>query len=150
MLYPYQVLHESDEGSRGERKVWTCPLDHMLVHCQQDGDFQKITSPLRSRGIPWRKDEHKECSARLIKFASNPAPKLEIPHSAAACNMSSEIVSLQVTVTIAPENVTKFFEHFKPVYDAVIAEPECIFFEVYQSPENPGELRWVENWYECA
>ncbi|QKX61756.1 uncharacterized protein TRUGW13939_08912 [Talaromyces rugulosus] len=55
-------------------------------------------------------------------------------------------ISLQVTVTIAPENVPKFFELFKPVYEKVIEEPECTFFEVYISPENPGVLSWVENW----
>lgn len=59
--------------------------------------------------------------------------------------MSSQI-SLQVTVYIAPENVPKFFEHFKPVFDKVTAEKECTFFEVYQSQEDPGTLSWVENW----
>lgn len=46
------------------------------------------------------------------------------------------------------KNINKFFEHFKLVYDAVIAEPECLFFEVYQSPEEPGTLHWVEDWYD--
>ncbi|KAL2837103.1 hypothetical protein BJY01DRAFT_251619 [Aspergillus pseudoustus] len=53
---------------------------------------------------------------------------------------------LQVTVYIAEENVPKFFEAFLPAYEKVTAEPECTFFEVYQSLENPGELSWVENW----
>jgi quinol monooxygenase YgiN len=56
-------------------------------------------------------------------------------------------LSLHVTIHIAPENLPKFWEAFKPVYDKVIAEPECTFFEVYQSPEEPGTLSWVENWY---
>lgn len=56
-------------------------------------------------------------------------------------------ISLQVTVTIAPENAAKFIELFTPVYEKVTAEPECTFFEVYQSPENPGVFSWVENWY---
>ncbi|KAH7324978.1 hypothetical protein B0I35DRAFT_449760 [Stachybotrys elegans] len=60
--------------------------------------------------------------------------------------MALEGISLHVSVTISPENVTRFFEFFKPVYEAVIAEPECSFFEVYQSPEDPGALHWVENW----
>ncbi|UKZ80150.1 hypothetical protein TrVFT333_007907 [Trichoderma virens FT-333] len=54
--------------------------------------------------------------------------------------------SLQVTVTIDPANVEKYMDFFKPCYDLVIAEPECTFFEVYQSSDNPGELHWVENW----
>ncbi|KAJ5438009.1 uncharacterized protein N7458_009007 [Penicillium daleae] len=54
--------------------------------------------------------------------------------------------SLHVTVYIDPANLPKFFEYLKPVYDTVIAEPECRFFELYQSPEDPGTLRWVEDW----
>ncbi|KAF9893978.1 hypothetical protein FE257_008949 [Aspergillus nanangensis] len=57
-------------------------------------------------------------------------------------------ISLQITVCIAEENIPKFFEYFKPVYDKVIAEPACTFFELYQSQENPGEISWVENWSE--
>ncbi|KAL3455672.1 hypothetical protein BJX64DRAFT_297366 [Aspergillus heterothallicus] len=59
---------------------------------------------------------------------------------------SSPGLSLQVTIFIDPENVPKFFEAFLPAYEKVTAEPECTFFEVYQSLENPGELSWVENW----
>lgn len=56
-------------------------------------------------------------------------------------------ISLHATVFIAAENVDKFFEACRPVFDKIIAEPECTFFELYQSPENPGEISWVENWY---
>ncbi|KAF4462106.1 hypothetical protein FALBO_11086 [Fusarium albosuccineum] len=55
-------------------------------------------------------------------------------------------ISLHVTIHINPDDVDKFFTYFKPVYDKVTAEPECTFFEVYQSPEDPGTLHWVENW----
>lgn len=54
--------------------------------------------------------------------------------------------SLHVTAYINPADVPRFFELYKPVYEAVIAEPECRFFEVYQSPDEPGTIRWVENW----
>ncbi|KAI1502917.1 hypothetical protein F5X99DRAFT_147703 [Biscogniauxia marginata] len=57
-----------------------------------------------------------------------------------------EGMSLQVTVHIAPENVDKFLAAFKPVFDKVAAEPECLFFEVYRSPDEPGKISWVENW----
>ncbi|OOQ87806.1 hypothetical protein PEBR_16590 [Penicillium brasilianum] len=61
--------------------------------------------------------------------------------------MASESgISLHVTVYIDPANLPKFFKYLKPVYDAVIAEPECRFFELYQSPEDPGTLSWVEDW----
>ncbi|CAM1501504.1 Fc.00g034880.m01.CDS01 [Cosmosporella sp. VM-42] len=59
---------------------------------------------------------------------------------------SSAGISLHVTIHINPDNVPKFLEYFKPAYDAVVAEPECTFFEVYQSPEDPGTLHWVEDW----
>ncbi|KAH8696492.1 hypothetical protein BGW36DRAFT_296760 [Talaromyces proteolyticus] len=60
--------------------------------------------------------------------------------------MSSEGVSLQVTIYISPENVPKFFEAFRPTYEKVIQEPECTFFEVYEDPAEPGVISWVENW----
>ncbi|RYC62613.1 hypothetical protein CHU98_g3596 [Xylaria longipes] len=55
-------------------------------------------------------------------------------------------MSLHVTVYIAPENVGRFFAAFGPVYSKVIAEPECLFFTVYQTPEEPGKISWVEDW----
>ncbi|PYI24092.1 hypothetical protein BO99DRAFT_418775 [Aspergillus violaceofuscus CBS 115571] len=55
-------------------------------------------------------------------------------------------ISLHITIHIDPESLPKFWEAFQPVYENVIAEPECTFFEVYQSPEEPGTLSWVENW----
>jgi quinol monooxygenase YgiN len=54
--------------------------------------------------------------------------------------------SLHVKITVAPENAQKFLDALKPAYDAVTAEPECIFFEVYQSEEEPGVFKFVENW----
>ncbi|KAI1824580.1 hypothetical protein F4861DRAFT_505502 [Xylaria intraflava] len=54
--------------------------------------------------------------------------------------------SLHVTVYIAPENIDGFLAAFKPVFDRVTAEPECLFFEMYHSPQEPGKLSWVENW----
>ncbi|RHZ63563.1 hypothetical protein CDV55_106616 [Aspergillus turcosus] len=55
-------------------------------------------------------------------------------------------ISLHVTVYIDPANLPTFWKAFKPVYEQVIEEPECTFFEVYQGPENLGTLTWVENW----
>lgn len=53
--------------------------------------------------------------------------------------------SLHVTAHVEPANVDKYLKYFKLAYEAVIAEPECTFFEVYQSSKNPGELHLVEN-----
>ena len=55
--------------------------------------------------------------------------------------------SLQVTIQIRPEDVNKFLGEFTTVFQLVTAEPQCVFFEVYQSPESPGTISWVENWY---
>lgn len=55
-------------------------------------------------------------------------------------------ISLHVNITVAPENVDKFLAAFKPCFDAVTAEPECTFFEVFHDQDNPGRFRFVENW----
>ncbi|KAI3322427.1 hypothetical protein HD806DRAFT_124416 [Xylariaceae sp. AK1471] len=54
--------------------------------------------------------------------------------------------SLHVTVYIAPENTDSFLAAFKPVFEKVVAEPECLFFEMYLSPQEPGKISWVEDW----
>ncbi|KAF4629857.1 hypothetical protein G7Y89_g8293 [Cudoniella acicularis] len=55
-------------------------------------------------------------------------------------------LSLHVTVTVAPENVQQFLAHLQPAFEVVAAEPECTFFEVYTSSDQPGVIRWVEGW----
>src|SRR5688500_2050766 len=54
--------------------------------------------------------------------------------------------SFHVKYQVAPENVENFLAALKPVYDLVTVEPNCIFFEVYRSAEEPGLFRFVENW----
>ena len=65
--------------------------------------------------------------------------------------MSTELntfhgISLHVSVTIAPEHIDEFLSHYKACFDAVTAEPECMFFEVFHDAEHPGHFRWVEDW----
>lgn len=72
---------------------------------------------------------------------------LEPTNTATMSSSQKKQISIHVTVHIAPENVDKFFAAYQPVYDSVIAEPECTFFQVYQDPQNPGTLTWVENWF---
>jgi hypothetical protein len=55
--------------------------------------------------------------------------------------------SAHVTITIAPENVSKLLEIMKPVIDKVAQEPAFLFFEMFQDPVDLGVLTWVENWY---
>ena len=74
------------------------------------------------------------------------------PHRYPACGtMSTELntfhgISLHVSVAIAPEHIDEFLSHYKACFDAVTAEPECIFFEVFHDAEHPGHFRWVEDW----
>ncbi|KAF1993400.1 hypothetical protein P154DRAFT_527776 [Amniculicola lignicola CBS 123094] len=55
-------------------------------------------------------------------------------------------ISLHVKVTVAPENREIFLAEFKKVYDLVVLEPECTFFELYENKDEPGAFKWVENW----
>lgn len=58
-------------------------------------------------------------------------------------------VLLHITIFVETERAAEFFEHFKPVYDAVIAEPECTLFEVsIDSNTEPGitRIRFLEGW----
>jgi len=56
-------------------------------------------------------------------------------------------LSVHISLFIAPENVPKFFEAFKPVFEKTVAEPECLFIEAYQASDDPGHIRLVENWH---
>jgi quinol monooxygenase YgiN len=56
-------------------------------------------------------------------------------------------LSVQMTAYMDPKDLPQFWELFRPVFEKVIAEPHCTFFEVYQSPEDPGTISWIENWF---
>ncbi len=47
---------------------------------------------------------------------------------------------LTVKITIPPASVDEFFTHFRPCYDVVLAESECVYFVVGQNPQVPGEV----------
>jgi hypothetical protein len=53
---------------------------------------------------------------------------------------------LTVKITIDPSNRDAFLEHFKPVYDKVLAEPECAFFVFGESAAECGAFQWTEGW----
>ena len=55
-------------------------------------------------------------------------------------------MSLHVSIYIDPSNRTAFLEAFKPCFEAVRAEKECLFFEIYSDPDDAGHFSWVENW----
>ncbi|OJJ72285.1 hypothetical protein ASPBRDRAFT_109870, partial [Aspergillus brasiliensis CBS 101740] len=45
-----------------------------------------------------------------------------------------------------PEDLPKFWAAFELTYKAVTAEPEITFFELYQTPDSPGAISWVDNY----
>ncbi|ETN46615.1 uncharacterized protein HMPREF1541_00801 [Cyphellophora europaea CBS 101466] len=55
---------------------------------------------------------------------------------------------LNVKIFIAPERVEEFYRHFRPAFEAVMAEPQCRYFVVSEDPQNPGTLSWTEGWTE--
>ncbi|KAK6364689.1 hypothetical protein LTS17_011987 [Exophiala oligosperma] len=61
---------------------------------------------------------------------------------------------LSIKVYISPADEPRFWELFKPAYDAVVAEPECRFFVVSKPSPQPEEnvtcLSWVEGWTKPA
>ena len=57
-------------------------------------------------------------------------------------------VSLHVTVHVFPKDSEAFLAALKPVYELVAAEPECTYFEVFHSKDEPGVFHWVENYTE--
>jgi quinol monooxygenase YgiN len=54
--------------------------------------------------------------------------------------------TLQVRVTIDPKHRDIFIKHFKTAYDIVTAEPECAYFFVGESIQEPGSFHWTEGW----
>lgn len=59
---------------------------------------------------------------------------------------SSRGISLHVTITVAADNADEFLRRFKPTVDLIVAEPECLYFQVSQSLDQPGRFKIVENW----
>ncbi|KAF6808184.1 C6 finger domain-containing protein [Colletotrichum sojae] len=53
-----------------------------------------------------------------------------------------------ITIYVAPENVEKFLEESKSVFEKIKAEPGLVFFEMYQTAGEPGTISWVEKWSE--
>lgn len=54
--------------------------------------------------------------------------------------------SIIVTATVQPDRLDEFLAHFHVAVQKSAAEPECLSFEVFRSPEEPNKLKWVETW----
>ncbi|KAI1207254.1 uncharacterized protein F4807DRAFT_192653 [Annulohypoxylon truncatum] len=100
--------------------------------------------PATTTTITTTKSPDSKAEAPPVKAPEKPMD--DSAESTDAATSSFKGTSLHVTVHVAPENVEKFLAAFKEVFDVVAAEPDCLFFEVYKSAEEPGKISWVENW----
>ncbi|KAK3081621.1 hypothetical protein LTS18_004725 [Coniosporium uncinatum] len=54
--------------------------------------------------------------------------------------------ALNVTFRFLPESVPNFLEGFKPVHRRLRKEPLLLSFDIGQSTEDPGLVRFIETW----
>lgn len=52
----------------------------------------------------------------------------------------------QVTVHVAPKNVSRFLEASQPTIEKMKNETELVYFEMYQVHDAPGTITWIEKW----
>lgn len=57
-------------------------------------------------------------------------------------------LTLFVDFWIDPSLIEDFKAAHRPVWAACAAEPECLLFDVFQDPAEPGRFRFVEVWSE--
>jgi quinol monooxygenase YgiN len=62
--------------------------------------------------------------------------------------MAKKQLTLFVEFRVEPKDVPAFKDAHRPVWAACAAEPECLFFDVFQDPETPGRFRFVGVWSE--
>lgn len=55
-------------------------------------------------------------------------------------------LTLIVHFHIKPHLIETWKAAHRPVWAACAAEPECLYFDVFADPLNPGEFRLVEVW----
>ncbi|KAI5363748.1 hypothetical protein Slin14017_G057120 [Septoria linicola] len=58
--------------------------------------------------------------------------------------MAAKQLTLFVTFKIQPDRIEEFKEAHRPVWAACAAEPECLFFDVFQDPQAPGTFRFEQ------
>ncbi|KAL6243360.1 hypothetical protein RBB50_009912 [Rhinocladiella similis] len=55
-------------------------------------------------------------------------------------------LTLFVDFYVHPDRIEDWKAAHRPVWKACGNEPECLFFDVFQDPEDPGHFRLVEIW----
>ncbi|KAH0841655.1 hypothetical protein FOPE_07109 [Fonsecaea pedrosoi] len=51
-----------------------------------------------------------------------------------------------VTFHVADADADEFLRHLRTTFEAVTAEPECLFVDTYWDPRHHGTIRIVEEW----
>lgn len=59
---------------------------------------------------------------------------------------SAPQLTLFVTFHIKPDLIETFKSAHRPVWAACAEEPECVLFDVFQDPSEPGKFRFIEVW----
>jgi len=59
---------------------------------------------------------------------------------------SKKHLTLFVTFHFLPTRIEEFKLAHRPVWTACTAEPNCLLFDVFHLPDNPGLFRLVEVW----
>lgn len=62
--------------------------------------------------------------------------------------MAKKQCTLFVTFQIKPDRVEEWKAAHRPVWAACASEPECLLFDVFHDPAQPGIFRLVEVWNE--
>ena len=73
---------------------------------------------------------------------------LQVPTNTMSNAIKPTNLTLHVTIKVAPENIESFLEALRPCWQGCLDEPECIFFDVFHDPANPGTFKFVECWTE--
>lgn len=60
--------------------------------------------------------------------------------------MTSQPLTLHITWHFPPEKVPAFYEALRPVHERLVAEKECLYFNVYEIAQQPGVVRLVKIW----
>jgi quinol monooxygenase YgiN len=75
-----------------------------------------------------------------------PSERINLNRPCIMSSIKTTQMTLHVTIRIDPANIEPFLKALRPCWTACLQEPECIFFDVYHDPSEPGTFRFVETW----
>lgn len=64
--------------------------------------------------------------------------------TAAASSSTKPLLSVHVTIRVAPASVPAFLDAFRPCQAGCLSEPQCLYFDVFY--DGQGLFRFVEIW----